>query len=222
VVKEEGSAIGHLTAPDLFEAKSVTVCMRSYQRWDPASAIPDAGEATANSQYKIMTIGGLAPNNGHNPFQLGVNQGGGIYTRSDSAWYDCSVPPFWANVGQMQECQNNYCRFELCLDLPASGLLTARYRRTILAPSPQAGEVSVVVKPQCINARNEIDLQGGYNWVFDSYGQNLPGPSIRYFSHAIMAKHRPADPSFWPGPAYEIEGGGGPPPEKPLPPMLLE
>lgn len=222
ILRVDGGGIGHLTGPDILESKSVSVCLRSYQRWDPSSAIPDAGTATGNSQIKVSTIGGLTPNGQHNPFQMSVVANGSIGTRADSVWYNC--PPDFAALGTMQECQNNFCRFEMCLDLPDSGLLTARFRKTVLAPSPQAGRVYEWAKPQCQNVRNEIDLRGGYNSILEFYIQNVPGPTVRYMSHGIMMKQRPADPNFWPGPAYEIEGGepSPPPPSSPPPRPIIK
>lgn len=217
VLRKDGGGVSVLRGPDIDEPSNTTYCNRSYQRWDPASAIPGAGSATANSQYKVSNMGGKDPNGNHNPFQLAVVQTGSIFVRADSNWFNCPVDFQGFSNGQ-QNCTNNFCRFETCLDHKINGKAQFRARLTYLAPHPQAGQSFVITKPECLIAQSRMTFQDA-NDPMGWYAQELSGPSIRYATHALTAKHTPQDSSWWPGPACEVEGGcSGAPPSPPLSP----
>lgn len=224
VLRRQGGSIAHLRGPDVAEASDVTYCHRGYHRWDPTSPIPDNAFAPAgsNSQYKIGTVGGWDPEGAANPNQLGVSSGGTIGTRADGNWFN--FPPDFKQLGRQAECVNNFCRFEICIDLLPSGQAYARFRQVVLPPSPNAGVVHAYEKPPAQRLRSSISYAQA-NDVMDWYAQIYNGTPLRYATHAIMAKRRPVNRTWWPGPACEVEGSCNgtppPPPARPEAPVLL-
>lgn len=206
---QPGSTAMHHRFPQVNESPNVTVCSRSYQRFDPSAPQPSS-DSSVNAQYKVHSFGGLASDGSAMTFQISIKGGGGIHTRADSTYWDC--PPSSDGLGHMNECRNNWCRFEVCLDYSSGGYLTVRHRKTELDPSPNAGRTMTVVKTQCTTPHSSLVV--GSNATFNRapsfYAQHLSGPAIRYASHAIMTKRRPMTSSYWIGAAAEIEGNLGP------------
>jgi hypothetical protein len=211
VLKRTGGSICHIGHPDIHEAPDVSYCARAYRRWDQGSYIPAPGTG-GNEQQKVLTIGGVDPNNLHNPVQNSSHDGGIIGTRFDSSWFE-TIPDF-QSVGMMQDCQQNYCRFEICVDYRSTGKATARFRMTKLTGGPPVEWF--VTKPEGKTARASWDWIAGGGGGLAFYGQG-PGRYINYNTHFLIGKTRPANSNFWLGAACEVEGGcnGAPPPPPP-------
>jgi hypothetical protein len=201
VLRKEGGGVSFLAAPDIDEPSDTTYCQRTYQRWDPNAVLPIQ---SANEQYKVMTSGGWDPEGNANPIQISTATGQ-IGTRFDGSWFNSPVD--FQTLGHVDECRNNFCRFELCWDHHADGIAQARFRMAVLAPNPNAGRTYEAVKPPGVNARTRSIFKDA-NWPLIWYTQLPSGANAtRFATHAIVAKRSPADSTWWPGPACEVEGG---------------
>jgi len=205
--RQAGAGVCHIGSnPNIVEAADMTYCMRSYRRNDAASHVPQ----NSLEQQKILTIGGVEPPNGFITIQLSMDVGGDVHTRFDGDYWNAPID--FQGLGNMSQCIGNFCRFEACMDVSATGEGRARFRMTRL--SPGSGQVTVVNKPVGTVLRpSGVNVQGVAGGGDAMYGQN--GNYITYNSHFIITKVRPENRSFWPGPACEVEGGcsgGGPTP----------
>jgi hypothetical protein len=190
--------------------------------------LPGAYSATTEPQQKVTTIGGCREGtiaNGNCDFlklqisMLSETNGvrGNISGGADSSWIGTTNNfPFFGNA--KQDCSNNYCRFEVCVDQGQDGFI--RHRRRSVEIAPGSGETHV------FEARGTVS-RGSSTWVNPGpgglmfFGQYTPG-LIDYASHYIVVKLPYEDPNFWPGAACEVEGGcnGAPPVQSPVAPVL--
>jgi len=212
VLRHVGVGVCHITHPAIVEAPNVTMCARYYRRWDasqenPLAVIPPDEPA----QQKVLTIGG-APS-GTNDFlnaQISMGVGGDIHTRFDGNFFDAPVD--FQGLGNITDCKNNYCRFELCVDYAANGEGRVRMRRTKVSPGD--GSTNTVFKPV-----GNVLRPGGMNFVGQPNGVSLFAQASAlqpnfignsYNTTFLLARIRPENRNFWIGPATEVEGGGGP------------
>jgi hypothetical protein len=230
VMRHKGGGICHINHPPftLEPSTGTTFCIRHYRRWDAASELPGPFTATTEPQQKVTTIGGCREGTiaggGCDFLKLQVSMGpegpngvrGNISGGADSSWIGTTNNfPFFGNA--KQDCSNNYCRFEVCVDQGKDGFL--RHRRRSVEVSPGNGENHV------FEARGTV-ARPASTWVTPGpgglmfFGQFTPG-LIDYATHYIVVRLPYEDPNFWPGPACEVEGGcsGTPPPPPPPAPV---
>jgi hypothetical protein len=222
------------------EAPNVSYCIRHYRRWDANSHVPQ----NQNEQQKVMTIGGYNPTNGGaSPYgfvtiQISMHTGGQIGPRFDGNFWrsDGGQSTGIGDLGNMNQCQGNYCRFEICLDITAAGVGQARYRMTPVTPGNNVSSnftsfVGTNIHPEGMQT-NAVGGGGDQMYAQCTDGvNNIPcvtapgsgGPTfISYNSHYIVTHVRPMNSTFWPGPACEVEGGcTGVQPQPPVAPSNL-
>jgi len=209
VMHHIGVAACHVTHPAMVEAPDVTYCARAYRRWDASQEAPLATEPPdPPAQQKVLTIGG-APS-GTNDFlnaQISLDVGGDLHTRFDGVWFDS--PNDFQSLGNLTDCKDNYCRFEICVDYSAIGEGRVRMRRTKVSPGD--GSTNTVFKPIGNTLR-----PGGISFVPQPNGVSLYAQTSvvqpnfigdSYNTHFLVTHVRPENRNFWIGPACEVEGG---------------
>jgi hypothetical protein len=210
-----------------------TMCGRSYRRWTPDSGIPSDGGDSQN-QMKIITSGGFA--SWYEPWQISWGGGsralGSQNIRFDTSFWPGGAnlvsPASWAHAGLAgfrpdQNCINNFCRFEICVDWLADCTARARFRAVPVSPGSGivygAERTGAGANCNALNmSNNGLSLINFWSSGFSQKTQN---------SHAIQVNLSTLDTSYWPGAACEVEGGCSgsapvpPPASIPSPPVLL-
>lgn len=136
--------------------------------------------------------------------------GGGTIGRieggSNSAFMGYNEPGSFGNV--VQDCINNFCRFEACIDYDRStGLFRTRRKMTKVSPGTFAefpsfdGAIAQGNIPRFGTMNMHDSYTSGSGW----FGQFVPN-IVSYMTHFITTGG-PYAPNFWIGPACEVEGG---------------
>jgi hypothetical protein len=255
--------IGFLRHTTVDDAPNMTLCFRHYMRFNPSMSLPphDCGTG-GHSQYKVSpNLGARMNGRIDGPMlQIGIGKE-----------YSCDPPRVWnqgkmnglsasvafginqgsgtaefsnIGLGMAQECMNNFCRFEACVDYRQDGRVHTRFRKVVLPAGDGRGSPPKTYQGPANDAHWSAKALS--HWKYDGgvggtnfeplqlYKQGiLNGPyGPRWVSHVMVAKTRGMDQNFWIGPACEVEGGcsggGGsaPPPEpptgvRPAAPILL-
>jgi hypothetical protein len=191
------SLTGIPAAPDGF-----TRCSRQYLRWNPDTE-PIGTTPGAQKQQKIMTDGGAWPDYTNNlqNIQISVvnDQDGIIATRFDGEMW--MSPPDFQGLYSRQDCYNNLCRFEICIDYSALGELRARLRQTVISPGVHKDKA--VGKPVGRNLLPTYNISQSY--VFGWFPQNIT--THHYATHLLSVTVPTENRNFWIGTAAEVEGG---------------
>ncbi len=215
VNRQSGAGICHVMHPTIVEAPDMTYCIRAYSRWEVGSAMPST-DPNAQQQQKILTIAGnIRGTVDYLNAQISFGEGPpNLHTRFDGNAFDAPVD-FQSLGSVVNDCENAFCRFEICFDYSSIGEGRVRLRRTTIAPG--AGQ-STVFKPLGNTRRpNGIALDGAAGSGLAMFAQSYS--PIRYNTHFIVTRVRPEDRNFWPGAACEVEGGctGAQPAPQPTP-----
>jgi len=202
--------------PSSIEMTNKTFCVRSYRNYGQSHALP--------GNFKIARIGGPQ---GNVAWQSAWSADGGAAAEPSVSWIsawgagggvDCHLGTTGTVEQQIHfpDCQSHWCRFEICSDHDgATGQLRVRAQWSQVA-GPKRMESGLGAPgqygPDCSPEPSATASIGG-NLALAEFATvccpESPGGSI-YLSH-VMASLGPYDPSFWIGPAVEMEGGGNAP-----------
>lgn len=225
-----------------YEFTNATWCMRRYIHWNDAEW-PNTFLANGNQDIKTGRW-----DDGHNNMQTGLQsvmnpegwcvhpesgQSGSIFLPTTPNISGCN----WLSLANRSssevsflDCQQSWCRQELCVDHNSRGGADAKklvYRARVVRID--TGETASY--PSAITANSNSTVWTGTKSFLTQFAtpdwidQPFPRGARTYYSHLMVAFKNPADESFWIGPALEIEGGTTPPPvpppAAPQPPFLL-
>jgi len=218
VFQHVGPSICHIAHPSISEpSPNFTYCLRHYRRWTSTSEWPTHNDPV-DRQQKVTTIGWFYPTI-FDANNIQISMGGAsipvtdprgrLNTRFDGNGFD--APNDFQQIGDAEtQCVNNYCRFEVCMDVSSAGEGRARLRVTQVAPG--SGQLTVhkpvgaVLRPEGVPDNGFGSGPGGLSMFASDLAPNDRA------THYIVTRVRPENRLFWPGPASEVEGGGGPTP----------
>jgi hypothetical protein len=223
VLREKGSggadSIMTLLANDgsggRLELTDKTLCLRGYVSYSEDHPVP--------GNVKIARVGtaqsGLSWQASWGGLQATSDDGSGVRNPPRVSFtadlegdgkldVDCNLASLpSAHPLTFADCRGRWCRYEICADhTPARPQVRARWTQLGGAASLLQGPglASCIYRVPAVQ-RLYVNEQ---LMVMDLHGEQLKGSEAdgaRYLSHALVTL-TPSDPSFWPGPARELEG----------------
>lgn len=125
-----------------------------------------------------------------------------------------ALPRSGADI-RFSDCQQSWCRIEICFDHSANGDGRLTFRGRVVKLS----DGSTQYHGPSVSVGSSGQAQSGSN-TFPAmwFVQGIGGSNYGYYSHVMVAITNQVSPNFWIGGAVEIEGSGGNPPPPPPPP----
>lgn len=206
------------TTPSTFS--NGTLCIRDYQRIDPAIVAGYTGYAALGLGDRLKTSEMLINNQCLQQDQWSPSGGGAgaaFYPVLQLSGSDCQPGfPNGSPGGDIRttgttltlgDCSNNWCRMESCITL-ISGQLTTRQRVTRITPA----DGSAMVKSEGPFPVSTITINSDDFWIGSFYTQHDDTAHAtgghRYASYGMAAFWpTPQSDTVWIGPATEVENG---------------